>query len=209
MELRASEREDITRYYKGTYVKLPQFGEKLFFVYEVTPQWVMLKDSSDEVFRVLLANDDEPAFSFEYVLPHKAVFAHKGTVYQLQRVPARQYYRGCHPNNTAIIEVASGSRQEISFALLEAFVQKPEYLSFEQAVTARRRGSGVAISPRWSYSKNQGILYLDTTAIGVYTDVGTTMTILQGREIVAPEIKALAARTGFQLKVVDANNKPI
>lgn len=210
MELYSSEWKDIQRYYNNTFVKLPQFGDQVFQVREVKPQHVILHDRAGDVYKIDLADEGEPAFSFDYVLPHKAVFFWKNSVYQLARRPARQYYRGCSSENTTITEIFSGRGQSISFESLEAFSMKPQYFTLRQALEEpNKKVLGVPLTKRFSFNKQDQCLYVDNRGVAVFDRDAKTFVMFNGMNIFAPEVKKLIAESELTYGVIDANRQPV
>lgn len=209
MQLYAKEYGDISKYYHGTYVKLPQFGDKIFYVAEVTRERVELHDEAGDLFHIELAQEDEPAYSLEYVLPHRAVFSYKGSVVLLTRVPARQYSRGCCSANTKMLDVFSGKGLDISFRTLQAFVNKPTYYTLDEALYGEfpKTCVGVALNERFSFHRNQQQLYVDHITIATF--IRDSMTWVVNRPIFLPEIKALCSSVKKEMRFLDASGKAL
>lgn len=209
MQLYAKEYGDISKYYHGTYVKLPQFGDKIFYVAEVNRERVELTDSAQDLYHIELAQEGEPAYSLEYVLPHRAVFSYKGTVLLLTRVPARQYSRGCCSANTKIIDVFTGKGWDISFTTLQAFVNKPTYYTLDEALYGEFPKScvGVALNERFSFHRNQQQLYVDHIPIANFSRENMVWVVT--RPIFAPELKALCSSVKKPMEFLDASGKTL
>lgn len=166
MKFVPSNADDIRRYYEGTYVKLREFGDKLFQLTKVYGNRdgdyeVVLTDSEDNVFSILL-EEDEP-YHMEFSLPHKACFAFSNSVYMLQRIPARQYKKGITGENTSITEVFTGQPLNLSFKRLEAFVQKMSYVPLNSALFDKKPAKivGVPLSSRFSFHCPTQCFYVD------------------------------------------------
>lgn len=210
MELFSKDYKDLQRYYSKTYVKLPQFGEQVFQVSEVKPSHVMLTDRAGDLYKILLAEEDEPAFSFEYVLPHKAVFFWKNTVYLLARRPARQYYRGCCSENTTIHEAFTGRQVSLSFESLEAFTMKPQYFTLKQALEeTSKKIVGMPLTKRLSFNRQDQCIYVDATGIAVFDLASKQFVMFDGKHIFSAEVKKLLTDSGLTYGVVDASRRPV
>jgi hypothetical protein len=183
MQCISSNWQDIRKYYEHTYVKFNEFGDKLFYIAEVGPSIIRGIDDTQTDFELYLS-DDAPYY-LDYLLPHKAVFQYKDSVALLQRIPARQYRRGLCSDNTQILNVASGSKYDLGFPTLKAFVSKPSYASFSEAFNCKAKVKAVALSNRMTYMRTGQIL-IDHTTVAHYDY--TTKKITMARPIFLPEI---------------------
>ena len=174
---------DIQKYYENTYVKFAEFGDKLFYIGYVGPDKVAGTDDENTAFELFLS--DAVPYTVNYLLPHKAVFQWKDSVYLLQRIPARQYRRGLCSDNTMITNVATGTRLDIGFNSLKAFVGKPSYCSFNQAFTGKGKTKAVALSSRMTYLRTGWIL-IDSHKVAQYDF--NSKKIIMIHKIFLPEI---------------------
>ena len=174
---------DIQKYYENTYVKFSEFGDKLFYINYVDPNKVAGVDDENTAFELFLS--DSAPYMVNYLLPHKAVFQWKDSVYLLQRIPARQYRRGLCSDNTMITNVATGTRLDIGFNSLKAFVGKPSYSSFSNAFNTKAKTKAVALSSRMSYLRS-GYILIDSHKIAQFDY--NTKKILMLHKIFLPEI---------------------
>jgi hypothetical protein len=184
MEFTSSNYKDIQKYYEGTFVKFTEFGDKLFYIDQVKSSHIRGRDENQIEFELYL--DDNAPYTVNYLLPHKALFQWKDSVCLLQRIPARQYKRGLCPDNTMITNVATSTRVDVSFDSLAAFVSKPQYVSFTEAINTKGKVKALALTSRMSFIKT-GYILIDCTKIAVYDY--TTRKISMIKPIFAPEIK--------------------
>lgn len=113
---------DISRYYKGCYVKFPERGDLLHLIHRVDQYSVEGDNERGERFKIELRKDDP--YHMEFVLPKKSLFKYKSSILILQRIPARQFKRGINNENTNIIDVESHKTVDLSFDVLKAYVSK-------------------------------------------------------------------------------------
>jgi len=187
---------DIQKYYQGTFVKFKEFGEVLHFINRVDPAGIVGTDADKEEFIVHL-HDDQP-YSFEYILPYKAVFQHGGDAYLLQRIPARQYKRGLCQENTSITKVASGERQSVNWALLGSFTTKQRYLTLNEAIFGKGKQRTVALNRRMSYSKTYNYLYVDCKVIAI---VDPDKKAIACNKLFLDELRELIAQDPFNITI--------
>lgn len=172
MKFSPSNVDDIRRYYERTFCKLPEHGDKLFFLEVVVGTdegWeVRLKDSNQDVYAILL--EEEAPYEMNFALPHRALFPFKNSVLLLERIPARQYKRGIGTENTRLVDVFSGKQVTLDFKKLEAFVSKSNYSSVNEALFAKRGMTvvGVALSSRVSFYCPDQVFYVDTVPFAKY-----------------------------------------
>ena len=184
MLFKSSNVNDIEKYYYNTYIKFKEFGDRLFYIQGVTSEKVFGLDENDDYFELLLS--DEAPYEVDYILPNKACFSYSDTVYQLQRIPARQYRRGLCDGNTQIVN-GNGDKMGLGFKLLSAFVNKPRYVSFGEAFTAKAKVKALALTPRMWFKRNNGGIYVDTIMIGTYSY--ETKQIFLAKKVFLPEVK--------------------
>lgn len=167
MQFTLSNRDDISRYFKGTFVKFAEFGDMLFYINSVQGNEVRGIDEDDNDF-VIYLSDDVP-YNVDFVLPHKAVYQHGKDVVLMQRVPARQYRRGICDENVKLIILTSNDQLEVNFKNLKAFVTKTSYSTLRDAIFGKNKNIAVAISDRfWFYKRNQ-CLYCLNKAIAKFS----------------------------------------
>lgn len=111
-------RKDIDKYYRGTYVKIPETGQKILFLVEsVDSAGITLKGTNGE--KGYISFYEEGSYSLENPLPNKAFWAESGDFQAkfVSRIPARMWKKGIHPENVAIYRPSADalhlSRQSI------------------------------------------------------------------------------------------------
>ena len=166
MQFTFSNRDDIRRYFRGTFLKFQEFGDTLFYIEDVTNGTVVGKDDQDNDFVLYL--DDARPYEVNFVLPHKAVYQHGRGCTLISRIPARQYRRGICVDNTQIMRLSDKQLYDVNFANLTAFVQKPVYHSLKKAIHGKNSLISVAVTPRFFFEKRTSQLYLLQTAVATY-----------------------------------------
>lgn len=149
---------DIQKYFRNSYVKFTELGDKLLYVHKVDNDEVFCLDKNDDVFVVEL-REDEP-YEMSYTLPHRGLFLYNGGLYQLRRVPARQWRRGICNDNTVIQNMLTGKNHPISFDILEAFTEKPVYQQLSSW-----KGENLLLSQRFAILQT-GAIFCDRLRIG-------------------------------------------
>lgn len=198
MEIVPSNWRDADKYYRGTYVKFKEHGEKLFFIDVVTETEIHGKDEDDNTF-ILYLDEDAP-YTLDYILPSRAVFNYKSTAYMLQRVPARQYQRGLSAGNTRVIEIPSGARRDFNFQMLKAFVNKQNYPTLKDAIFGKAKEKVLAVSSRMSFGRESRVLYVDCTPVGEFNRETNTFRI---NTMFNPELKELIAKNPWSVEIVN------
>lgn len=159
---------DIEKYFRNTYTKFKDFGDKLFYIQKVNGEKVSGLDEDQEEFDLLLA-DDYP-YEVDYVLPNRAVFQYKSSCFLLQRIPARQYKRGLCNDNVQIVETSSGEKRPLDFDVLKAFVTKQKYFTFTEAISKKGKCKAYALNSRMSFVAANGTVLCDLKKIGFCGD---------------------------------------
>lgn len=192
--------DDIRRYYEKTYCKLKEFGDRLFFFEAVNCNedgWqIVLKDSNNDYVTISL--EEEAPYNMDFALPHKAMFPFKNTVFMLQRIPARQYKRGICPDNTQIIDIFSNKPVILEFKKLEMFINKPGYVSLNEALYGKTGSTvvGVAMGPRLAFNKVMQVAYVDCTPVAQFSRTTNKMGPIEGGsaalyELFKPELMSV------------------
>lgn len=121
----AANTTDIERYYYNTLIKLPQTGQRLWRVTAVQRHQVQLVDLDG--FELYIPLDQE--YEVSYVLPGRAVFQRGSGACMVFRKPAKQYQRGCSPNNTAMSMLTGTGWKDCAWGTgeMQQFVDKPCY----------------------------------------------------------------------------------
>lgn len=163
MILNQSNSHDIEKYYRGSYVKLPGYGDKLFFIDNVDSTGVYFVDDTQKK-GVIYLDDDHP-YELDFVLPHKALFQVGKYAHLMSRIPARQYHRGITCENCSIFRLGDIWRaQELTWSLLNYYVSKTPYVTL--SVAMKNNFVSAALSQRISWSATTGKLYCDRVSIG-------------------------------------------
>lgn len=182
--------EDIHRYYRNTYVKFKETGDCLFFINQVSQNVVSGTDEDGTAFDLYLNNDDP--YEVDYVLPNKSYFQYAKRACMLQRIPAKQYRRGLCSDNvriTALTKTGGSQTMDISFEVLKAFVAKQAYPSIRTVLTQRPKPLSIALSPRFAYVPDAGVLFCDQLSVAIIDKKENTLKII--RSIFTPEIEKL------------------
>lgn len=207
MECKPSVHGDIQRYFQGTYVKLKEFGDKLFYLESVNKEQVVLVDENKDNFVILLEEADP--YHLEYVLPHRAVFPFRDSVSLLQRIPAKQYHRGCCGENTRIVDIFTNTTYEIHFRSLTAYIAKPNYVDVQSALfdKASKKLVGVAITDRISFGRLSQAFYVDNRVVGTFNRDKSQVEMVHA--FFKPELAALFQKANLPMEFLDASGKRI
>lgn len=192
---------DIKKYYVGSWIKFPERGDCLHYVEKVETLHIdgacipaVWASTPSEEKVCLHLHEDQP-YEVEYVLPKKSLFTHKGMVCLLERIPAKQYYRGACSENVVISALRSDGWIPIDFTgkLLQSYVEKQAFTTLTSSNIA---GGNHALSSRFSFSSELGILYVDTNVIGSYDGRKT----LKVRPLFLPEVARLFKNSDILLE---------
>ena len=169
MELTSSNWGDIQKYYENSFVKLREFGDRIFYIDKVNRDEVHFHDMNEEA-GVIYLHDAVP-YTLDMVLPNKAVYQMGDEAYLLARIPARQYHRGITTGNCKISRLRSTgfTSANLSFATLQGYANKPIYRPLEDVI-GRSTGSE-AISSRFAYNSANKSIYCDTKVVAVVDKV--------------------------------------
>lgn len=167
MEFTPENREDIAKYFKGTYLKFkPDENNKfdantLFFIDHVDTFVVTGKVEDGREFKLFLS--DEHPYEVDYILPHKSFFQYDRHAILLQRVPARQYHRGICQGNTSLtyLDTDKGvlGNAELSFNALKAFVTKQKFMTLKEAMASKK--NSCVLNSRMMYVPKNNQIYVD------------------------------------------------
>lgn len=161
MQFCPKNREDISRYFRNSYIKLHEFGDQLFFIEGVENTRIVGQHESGEKFCIYL--NDETPYEMDYILPHKSFFQYQDHAVLLCRIPAKQYLRGLASSNTSLSYLDPGGKpkgHDLSFEILRAFVNKGEWPSLTAAWGIQNQYS-VALSSRMMLNRQNRQLYID------------------------------------------------
>lgn len=190
--------DDISRYYKHTFVKFKETGDKLFYITSVRNDKVSGNSSDGTPFELLLSND--VPYEVDYILPHKSYFQFNNFACLLQRIPAKQYQRGISTNNVAIqaLKVTGNtSNMDIGFSVLEAYISKQVFVSLTQAMEEKELYS-LVLSPRFAFVPISRKIFADTLCVGQIQPKHSIMNCFH--KLFKPELERLAL--GSKYKVV-------
>lgn len=169
MQLVSSNWRDIQKYYDQCFIKIRDFGDKIFFVDKVTPEFVLFKDKDGQEGIIHL--HDEVPYNLDMVLPHKAMFQIGDYAYLMQRIPARQYNRGITSQNCTIkkLSLSGWTNSSVSFMNLSGYTEKTAYRPAD-VVFKREQGSEV-LSARFAYLAGTYSIYCDTKQVATLDPV--------------------------------------
>jgi hypothetical protein len=190
--------DDINRYYKSTYVKFKETGDKLFYIRNVSPTSVTGCDEDGTEFELFL-NDEYP-YEVDYILPRKSFFQMGKRACLLQRIPAKQYQRGISVSNvrlTSLAKTGGLSTHEPSFETLKAFVTKQAFPTLEVAIKNTARMVSVALSPRMAYVPDTGSIFIDTTPIALVDKKDKLLKIIH--PVFRNELQDVAANSQYKV----------
>ena len=189
--------DDIVRYYKNTFVKFKETGDKLFYISSVGADSIKGSTSDATPFELCLSHD--APYEVDYILPHKSYFQYGVVACLLQRVPAKQYQRGISNNNVSILMLtATGtlSGQDMSFAILEAFVGKQSFMSLSEAIGVADKVS-VVLSPRFAYVPSSRRIYADTLCVAQLQPKRSLLNCFH--KLFKPELEQLAQGSNYKV----------
>ena len=165
MQFTSENWHDIERYYNKTYIKLGEYGDKLFYISSVSPHEIMGTTEDGELFKIKL--HDTP-YEVNYLLPHKGVFQLGNKSALLYRIPAKQYKRGLCSENTRVTYIdGSGefNHPTMGFETLKQYVTKQAYPSLETAMKNECGLISVALSPFLTYVPKGHMLMIYNTKV--------------------------------------------
>lgn len=172
--------DDISRYFRGTFVKFQEYGDKLFYIRDVHSREISGTTEDHQEFRLYM-KEDMP-YNVEFLLPRKSFFQMDRHAVLLSRIPAKQYRRGICRENTSIASLdVSGMFQmeEVGFSSLRAYVNKQEFPSLNVAVANKEKNHSIALSPRMAYVSRTRTLFIDDLPVAHLDTKAKQCTILQ------------------------------
>lgn len=191
-------RDDISRYYRNTYVKFPMRGDELFYIKNVEAYRITGEHESGEEFELYYS--EENPVDVQYVIPNKSYFQYKNRACLLQRIPAKQYHRGMCSENTIIQSLGrtgNTTNHDLGFDLLKAYVAKQAWPTFDKAVTSKGKMLSVAMSPRFAYVPETKHIYVDQLPIARVEHPSKQVFVIS--PVFFPEIEALAKNSIFKV----------
>jgi hypothetical protein len=173
MEFTSANRNDIQKYYINTFVKFKEHAieksldpDALFFIENVDSMKVTGTCESGDPFIIWLS--DEHPFVVDYVLPHKSFFQMNSYAILLERIPAKQYYRGLSSDNTQMTflsgAAATPKKLDIGFESLKAFVKKKNFFTLSEAIADSSLNTCV-LSQRMQYNRATKLIHVDHIAV--------------------------------------------
>lgn len=189
--------EDISKYYRHTYVKFKETGDTLYYIRDVNHRMIRGTDQDGTEFELYLS-DDHP-YEVDYVLPNKSFFQLAKSACLLQRIPAKQYRRGLCSENTRITRIGKTGNLvslDLSFDVLKAFVSKQTFPSLA-TVLMKKAPVSVALSPRFAYVPEIGAILADLNIVA-YVDKKEKK-IKMVHQIFKPEVQELAKNTDMEI----------
>lgn len=159
--------DDCKKYYQDTWVKFKEGGDnKIFYISEVNPKYILAKDINNEIIGV----DLEEGYTIEYAIPKKTTFQLGEYALHLFRVPARQWKKGINKQNTNFSYLNPGSgwlNYTFDANVINGFVNKPTYYTIENAINEFKTSEhlkSAALDSRTSMT-NKGMVYIDTVPV--------------------------------------------
>ena len=191
--------DDINKYYRHTFVKFKETGDTLYYIRDVNHRLIRGTDQDGTEFELYLS--DEHPYEVDYVLPNKSFFQLAKSACLLQRIPAKQYRRGLCTENTRITRVGKTGNLvalDLSFDVLKAFVGKQTFPSLSTVLMQKTKPVSVALSSRFAYVPENGIIFADLTPVAQLNKKEKTIVMLHN--IFKPEIEEFTKNT--ELKFV-------
>lgn len=189
--------EDISKYYRHTYVKFKETGDTLYYIRDVNHRMIRGTDQEGTEFELYLS--EEHPYEVDYVLPNKSFFQLAKSACLLQRIPAKQYRRGLCNENTRITRIGKTGNLvslDLSFDVLKAFVSKQTFPSLA-TVLIKKAPISVALSPRFAYVPEISAILADLNIVA-YVDKKEKK-INMVHQIFKPEVQELAKNTEMEI----------
>lgn len=117
---------DIQKYYPDNIVKFKETGDRLWQIRSINPDEIRCSDTDG--FEIYL--DLNEPYEVDFTLPGRVVYQNGSHACMLARMPAKQYNRGIHNQNTGLYRLSSsGEWVSAGFNIqkLQQFVDKPSY----------------------------------------------------------------------------------
>lgn len=194
MKFVPSNNQDISKYFRGTYIKFKEFGDMLFNINYVDSYEVKGVTEEGREFRLFLS-ENHP-YEVDYILPHKSFFQFEDKACMLQRIPQRQYQRGLSMSNTGMNYLGEDDTPKglrVDFTTLKAFVSKQKFFTLSEALKSQNKSC--VLSKRMMFRPVNNTIYIDFIPIAKV--VGKDIKMI--RPLFKEEIKA------FLLETMEAN----
>ena len=151
---------DIQKYYPDNIVKFKETGDRLWRIVNINHDEIKCIDADG--FELYL-DLDEP-YEVDYPLPGRVVYQNGANACMLARIPAKQYNRGIHNQNTGLFLLRKdGSWTTAGFSIqkLQQFVDKPAYQDVSLINWEEGSYSSWALNWYVSISREGGIFVLN------------------------------------------------
>lgn len=177
--------EDVKKYFQGTFVKFKEEGDKVYKISSVGTSHLVAQDSTGEEIEVNVfsATDTKhKPYEIDYVIPKRTVYQYGDCAAMLYRVPARMWRKGMDPRNTEFVifkENGQAGKLEMTHSIIEGFVNKPGYYTFDDAVNNFQNGESLlsaALSPRVFITRKGGV-HIDQVLVGRWTPIKREVTV--------------------------------
>ncbi len=188
--------EDISKYYRKTFVKFKETGDMLFFIREVNSERVSGTSQDGTPFDLFLSEDFP--YEVDYVLPRKSFFDYNNHAALLQRIPAKQYQRGVSSGNVSVSLLKAGgspSEMPLDFSVLKAFVSKQVFENLDTAVNSDK--TSVVLSSRFAFTPANRKIYADYTCVGQMLPKRKEIKCFYA--LFKPELERLALDTAYKV----------
>lgn len=171
-------RQDIMKYFQGTYVKFREEGDKLFLIEQIEAYRILGKCENGEQFCLYMNN--ETPYEMEYILPHKSYFQFGPNAVLLTRVPAQQYFRGLCASNTNLSYMGPGGvkAMQLDFEALKHYVNKQKTFTVGSAIGASECATCVLTS-RMMLNRGNKQIYIDFTPVAKVQPSRSAITMLK------------------------------
>jgi hypothetical protein len=118
--------QDIQKYYPDNIVKFKETGDRLWQIRSINPDEIRCSDTDG--FEIYL--DLNEPYEVDFALPGRVVYQNGSYACMLARMPAKQYNRGIHSQNTGLFQLKGQGEwvnQGFNIQKLQQFVDKPSY----------------------------------------------------------------------------------
>lgn len=117
---------DIQKYYPDNIVKFKETGDRLWQIRSISSNEIRCSDTDG--FEIYL--DLNEPYEVDFTLPGRVVYQNGARACMLSRIPAKQYNRGIHSQNTGLYTLNGGGEwlsAGFNIQKLQQFVDKPSY----------------------------------------------------------------------------------
>jgi hypothetical protein len=162
---------DCTKYYADTYVQFKEEGpEKVFLIKMATSEHIFALDMTNGAEPIAVAIKN--GYVIDFQLPSKRVFQAENRAVIIERIPARQWKKGIHSQNTQFSCLnKAGGWSKLPFDIYYILkAHKPsEFITFDEWILLPEDANfySHAMTSRLSITMF-GSIYLDTIQVGKY-----------------------------------------